>query len=131
MNTIHARVDPSPARRPLPMLRLPRPVWLIAGLGAATGAVVSGSPWILLAWIAPDAALLAAGTGVLRGGAMSPRAIRAYNAGHILAGPLALLAASLPIPALLAPALIWLSHVAVDRAFGYTPRGADGMPRRV
>lgn len=130
MSSFAAHPSETP-RRPLPMVRLPRPLWLLAGLAAAAGAVFAGSPWILLAWITPDVALLAAGTEVLRGGAMSPRAIRAYNAGHVLAGPVVLLAASLLAPGLLPFGLIWLSHVAVDRSFGYTPRGADGMPRSV
>lgn len=126
-----ASLRPSAAHRPLPMLRLPRPVWLLAGLGSAAGAVAASSPLILPAWILPDLALLAGGTAVLRGGAMDRRAIRAYNAAHVLAGPALLLAASALVPALAPLGLIWLSHVAIDRGLGYTPRGADGLPRRV
>lgn len=46
---------------------------------------------------------------------------------HALPGPLGLIAVgALASPTVLALGLVWLSHVAVDRAAGYGLRAADG-----
>ncbi len=118
-------------RRALPVLRLPRPVWLALGLGSGAAAVLVAGPLILVLWLAPDLALLAGGLHSFDStGRLHPRAIRAYNAAHVLAGPgvLALLAVAFA-PGLLALAAIWLSHIAIDRALGYYPRDASGRSR--
>lgn len=113
------------------MLRLPRLVWLALGLGAGAAAVLAAGPVILALWLAPDLALLAGGLRTFDSdGRLHPRAIRAYNAAHVLAGPalLALLAMALA-PGLLALAAVWLSHIAIDRALGYYPRDVSGRSR--
>ncbi len=42
-----------------------------------------------------------------------------YNLVHSYIGPLTLLAASFSVPRLAAFAIIWLSHIAIDRLLGY------------
>ncbi len=115
----------------LPTLRLARPVWLIVGAAATVGVVMLGSPWLLAAWIAPDLAILAGGVNAVDGrGTMSPAAVRGYNATHSLAGPVALgLLGLIGVPAVLAPAALWLSHIGIDRSLGYGLRAADGSQR--
>jgi len=117
--------------RALPLLRLPRLLWLAVGVGAGAAAVLAAGPVVLALWLAPDLTLLAGGFSTLAAdGRMHPRAIRAYNAAHVLVGPaaLALLALALA-PGLLALPAIWLSHIAIDRALGYYPRDMSGRPR--
>jgi len=115
----------------LPTLRLSRPVWLIVGAAATVGVVMLGSPWLLAAWIAPDLAILAGGVNAVDArGRLSPAAVRGYNASHSLAGPVALgLLGLLGIPAVLALAALWLSHIGIDRSLGYGLRAADGSQR--
>lgn len=118
-------------RRALPVLRLPPAVWLALGLGSGAAALLAAGPLILALWLAPDLALLAGGLRTFDSeGRLHPRAIRAYNAAHVLAGPglLALLAVAFA-RGLLALAAIWLSHIAIDRALGYYPRDASGRSR--
>src|SRR5262245_13959125 len=113
--------------------RVPLP--LAAGLGAlsiaaAVAAVLLTSPWILAAWLIPDLALLGGMSREFGGqGRLAPRAVPAYNAVHALPGPVALTAAGVVLPALLAPGLIWLSHVLADRSLGYGLRTPDGRQR--
>lgn len=117
--------------RPLPPLRLTRAAWLAVGVSALALAVALASPWILLAWLLPDLAVLAGGPRIADAdGRMRPAAIRGYNATHVLAGPAAVaVVGALAAPALLAVAALWLSHLGIDRAIGYWPRDADGRPR--
>ncbi len=118
-------------RSAFPLPRPSRPVWFVIGATATVAAVAIGSPWLLLAWIAPDLAILAVGVkSVDAHGRMSPRAVRGYNATHALVGPAAVgLAGALGSRALLAVAALWLSHIAIDRSLGYGPRAADGSQR--
>jgi hypothetical protein len=89
--------------------------------------------WPVVAFgLAPDLPLLfGAGRGLERG-QLHPRAVPLYNLVHRFWGPVALgviaLAASLP-PAWLVGALAWGTHVAVDRAVGYSLRTRDGFQR--
>ena len=89
--------------------------------------------WPVVAFgLGPDLALfLGAGRGLERG-QLHPRAVPLYNLVHRFWGPVALgaiaLAASLPA-AWLVGALAWATHVAVDRAVGYTLRTRDGFQR--
>lgn len=83
------------------------------------------------ALLAPDAPLLVPGAWAGRG-RLRPWAVPAYNATHMLAGPLVLagVGAVLGMPTVLGVAAGWLVHVAVDRAVGYDLRGRDGEVRR-
>jgi hypothetical protein len=111
-----------------------------AGLAAALVAVIvlvyareSVGWWPVVAFgLGPDLPLLlGAGRGLERG-QLHPRAVSLYNAVHRFWGPLALgaitLAASLPAAWLVA-ALAWATHIAVDRAGGYSLRTRDGFQR--
>ena len=105
---------------------LPQAVALgTAAIAAAVAAALLASPWILVAWLVPDVAMV---LGVSEG-RLAPRAVPAYNALHALPGPLVLIAAGVLVPALLAPGLIWLSHVLLDRALGFGLRTPDGWQR--
>ena len=89
--------------------------------------------WPVVAFgIGPDLPLLlGVGRGLERG-QLHPRAVPLYNLVHRFWGPVALaaiaLAAGLPA-AWLVGALAWATHVAVDRAVGYTLRTRDGFQR--
>jgi hypothetical protein len=111
-----------------------------AGLAAALVAVIvlvyareSVGWWPVVAFgLGPDLPLLlGAGRGLERG-QLHPRAVSLYNAVHRFWGPLAVgaitLAASLPAAWLVA-ALAWATHIAVDRAVGYSLRTRDGFQR--
>src|SRR4051794_31907992 len=108
-----------------------------AALAAAAVAVcvaAPGSGWLAGAFaIAPDLALFAGIAPGLQKGQLAPRAVPLYNALHLAAGPLLLLAAvltGLAPAALLGGALAWGAHVALDRAVGYGLRGRDGLQSR-
>jgi hypothetical protein len=99
----------------------------LAGAVAATIAALVAGPWVLAAWLLPDVALIA---GFAAPGRLKPSRVRAYNAAHALPGPIALTALGVATGGLaLGLGLVWLSHVAVDRAFGYGLRGRDGWQR--
>jgi|GEM_PF-644846 len=125
--------DPRPPRTVprIGMLRLPRLLWLAAGLAGGYGAVRLSSPWLLTAWLAPDLAMLAGGLRPIGpDGRMVPAAVRAYNAAHSLAGPALLSLAGLAGSRMsLALAALWFCHIAIDRSFGYGLRAPDGTQR--
>ena len=131
-STVPAIAHPAPsvgvARR-----RVPLPRAALMALTAAAAAVAAAwlsSPWILLAWLVPDVALIAGMSSEFAGqGRLAPRAVRAYNALHALPGPVGVIAAGVVVPALLGPGLLWLSHVLADRALGYGLRARDGWQR--
>jgi hypothetical protein len=98
----------------------PIPLQRIEGLALLVLAVVVYSTsdqswwWFALLQLAPDLSMI----GYLR----DPKLGAAiYNAGHALIWPALLLAVGLPIsrPWLIAAGAIWLSHIGMDRAFGY------------
>lgn len=106
-----------------------RGLWLLGGILSLVAGVVVGSPWLLLAWLAPDLGVLAGGRGLVdQHGRLSTRAAVGYNATHMLVGPCLLAgAAALTSSALLwALALLWTSHIAVDRGLGYGLRPVHG-----
>ena len=108
-----------------------RLAWLSAGVGAAAVSIALLGPWALALWLLPDLALLLGYSPEhSKDGRLAPRAVPIYNAVHALPGPLALVIAGLVVsPAVLGLGLIWLSHVAVDRACGYGLRDRDGNQR--
>ena len=82
-----------------------------------------GASWLQFAvlFVGPDLALLGYVWGP-RTGAWS------YNATHGYAGPLLLgLLAQWVAPAYLPLALIWVAHIAMDRALGYGLKSAQGF----
>ena len=115
-----------PITLPLRPLILPRLAWAVIGIAALTVAVVVIGPWALALWLVPDAALLLGGRSE---GRIAPWAVPFYNAAHALPGPCALAAAALAAPAVAPFAVLWLSHVALDRSIGYGLRAADGGQR--
>jgi hypothetical protein len=119
------------AHRAPAMLVLPRPLWLAIGLAAGVAAAAVASPWLLAAWLAPDLALPVGGLPPFDSeGRLKPAAVRAYNATHVLAGPLVLaIIGALTTPFVLALAALWLCHIGIDRALGYPPRNPDGSIR--
>jgi hypothetical protein len=104
---------------------------LLAGLAAGAGAFLLLGPWVLALWLLPDLTLLAGMSREFAGnGRLAPRAVGAYNAVHAFTGPVLLVAAgALRSPVLLGLGLLWISHVAIDRASGYGLRDADGFQR--
>lgn len=103
----------------------------IAGLAALAGAVALLGPWAFAFWLAPDLTMLIGFSRELSAhGRLAPRTVPYYNAVHALPGPVVLLGVALAfLPVLLGPALLWLSHVLIDRALGYGLRTADGRQR--
>ncbi|MBZ9868848.1 DUF4260 domain-containing protein [Mesorhizobium sp. CA15] len=90
--------------------------WVTVAALAIVCYAISGFSWWLLALLilAPDLSML----GYLAGPSVG--AIT-YNALHILIAPLVLLLAGalLAGPITTAVALIWIAHIAIDRALGY------------
>ena len=100
------------------------------GIASAVIAAMIGSPWVLLAWLVPDLALVAGMGPGLQPGRLHPRAVPAYNALHSLLGPIAVAAAGALLSVeVLAIGLVWLSHVLMDRSIGYGLRTPDGWQR--
>jgi hypothetical protein len=95
------------------LLRLEGAAALVASLA---GYHVLGGSWVLFAilFLLPDVSMLGYLLGP-RGGAVF------YNAFHTYLAPatLALVGWGLALPMLLAPAMIWTAHIAVDRMVGY------------
>ncbi|RVD72201.1 MAG: DUF4260 family protein [Mesorhizobium sp.] len=90
--------------------------WCVAAAAAVVLYAMTGTSWWLLALLilAPDLSML----GYLAG----PRVgAIAYNALHMLIVPLALALAGYVLGSSMATAiaLIWISHIAIDRALGY------------
>ncbi|RWM25730.1 DUF4260 domain-containing protein [Mesorhizobium sp.] len=90
--------------------------WVVAAVAAIVFYKMTGVSWWLLALLilAPDLSML----GYLAG----PRVGAAsYNALHILIAPLVLALAGVLFggPVTIAVALIWIAHIAIDRALGY------------
>lgn len=105
-----------------------RLLWGVAGVGALSVAVSVGSWWLLTAWLVPDLGVLAGGWRIVDDqGRLSRAATVGYNATHALIGPavVAALAWGWSSPWLAAVAVLWFSHVAIDRALGYRLRSLD------
>ncbi|TIO76458.1 MAG: DUF4260 family protein [Mesorhizobium sp.] len=90
--------------------------WVAAAVAAFIFYKMTGVSWWLFALLilAPDLSML----GYLAG----PRVGAAsYNALHILIAPLVLALAGVLFggPVTIAVALIWIAHIAIDRALGY------------
>ncbi|ANN17473.1 hypothetical protein SD37_18675 [Amycolatopsis orientalis] len=89
----------------------------------------------LLLLIAPDLSMfVGAGDGTAGGGKLSPKAVPYYNLMHRPWIPLAVLVVySFGVLGdwvpLFTAGLGWLTHIAVDRAFGYGLRERDGSRR--
>lgn len=98
--------------------------------GAAVGVIsvllyasTSASWWLFAgALFAPDLAMIGYGGGPRLGAAL-------YNAAHFYVLPLLLGGAGLvtSIPLLIALALIWTTHIGVDRALGYGFKHPSGF----
>lgn len=116
-----ASVPPAPARPVRFLLRL-------EGLAVAVVAIAVyariGQGWLLFAalWFAPDLALLA----YLRSADFGARV---YNAIHSYVTPatLGLVGFLLDGRLAVAAALIWASHIGIDRLFGYGLKHADNF----
>lgn len=115
----------------LPSIHAPRLVWAAVGLPALGVAIALIGPWALPLWLLPDVGLLLGGRSAFTGdGRLAPRTVLGYNALHSLPGPIVLiLAGAVLSPAALAAGVLWLSHVAIDRAMGYGLRAPDGSQR--
>jgi hypothetical protein len=100
-----------------------RLTWAVVGIAAGVACVALGSPWLLLAWLAPDLGVHDAGAaGEDAEGRLTRRSALGYNATHALAGPgmLAVVAVLTAAPLTWALVGLWLCHIGVDRALGYT-----------
>ena len=108
--------------------RLPRSLLHLEGVAVAVAALVIyfwvGHAWwlLLLLALAPDLAMVAYAAGPRLGAA-------AYDVVHTYALPVALGAAGVVADrdAVVAVALIWLSHIGVDRAIGYGLKYPSGF----
>ena len=114
----------------LPTLSIPRLAWAALGAAALAASIAMIGPWALALWLLPDIALVIGGRSAFAGdGQLAPHAVGIYNATHALIGPMAVGAAALALPAAFPFAVLWLSHIALDRALGYGLRAADGSQR--
>ncbi|MBJ7332577.1 MAG: DUF4260 family protein [Solirubrobacteraceae bacterium] len=106
---------------------VPRIAHAVVGVAALAASVVLLGPIAFALWLLPDLTLL----GGMKDGRLNPRAVPAYNAMHSLRGPFALAAAGAVVasPVILGLALLWLSHITIDRSLGFGPRTADGWQR--
>jgi hypothetical protein len=106
----------------------PRGLLQAEGAAVALASIVafgwSGASWWLFAALilAPDLSILCYLVGP-RIGAI------AYNAMHVYLGPIVLFgaAAALAAPAGIALALVWSTHIGVDRMLGYGLKYGDGF----
>jgi hypothetical protein len=112
---------------------------LALGAGALTADIVIRARFgaalalAIFCAVAPDLTMLNGFRSHSQRGQLSPRAVPFYNAVHRVWGPLALIAVYLVAvhePALLAGALAWLTHIAVDRTVGFGLRDQAGFQRR-
>ncbi|TIQ35202.1 MAG: DUF4260 family protein [Mesorhizobium sp.] len=98
--------------------------WTAAAVAAIVVYAMTGVSWWLFALLilAPDLSMLGYLAGP-RAGAVS------YNALHILIAPLALVLAGVLFagPIATAVALIWIAHIAIDRALGYGLKLSTGF----
>lgn len=98
--------------------------WAVAGAAAVLLYAAAGSSWWLFAALilAPDLSMLGYLAGP-RAGALS------YNALHVLVWPLPLALAGFWLggQTALAVGLIWIAHIAMDRALGYGLKLASGF----
>ncbi len=89
---------------------------LSVALAAIAAYAITGGSWLLFALLilAPDLSLLGVALGRERG-------VLAYNVAHSYVWPVALMAIGyfLTIPMLTSIALIWIVHIAGDRAIGF------------
>lgn len=111
-----------PALRPVDILL--RIEWIVVAVAAIFGFSLAGGSWklFLLLILVPDLTML----GYLAG----PRVgALAYNALHVLVWPAVLIMAGVLLPQQLAlqVGLIWLAHIAVDRAMGYGLKLSTGF----
>ncbi len=86
----------------------------------------------ILFGLLPDVALLLGIGANLDPGQLHPRAVRLYNLLHAWwLGPVLLLGGGLLAPhsPLWLGGLAWMSHIAIDRTFGFGPRDAAGRQR--
>jgi hypothetical protein len=118
--------------RPSPRIIYGGVAVLLIGALVAILLAPGGGGWEALVFaVAPDVALLFGMAPGLARGQLHPRAVPLYNVLHSWGGPLLLgIAASLwfGLP-LLAGAVAWAVHIAVDRAVGYGPRTPEGFQR--
>lgn len=140
MSTHTATVNPwSPA--PSRTVVAQRVLWLVIAIGLIVLTVMqctANGGWTVAAAITggllPDVAFfVGAGQQHLQG-ALPRAAVRTYNTLHRVWIPLGLLAVSFLAAGIaaeasavgIALAIAWLAHIALDRAFGYGLRNADG-----
>ncbi|MQY11656.1 hypothetical protein SRB5_17750 [Streptomyces sp. RB5] len=106
---------------------------LVGAAALAAGVAVGGRRSRVL-WttaVLPDVALLYGIAGAPTFETLPVYAVRPYNVLHSPAVPAALLtlAGATGSRRVTVAGLGWLAHIAVDRAFGYGPRNADGTRR--
>jgi hypothetical protein len=101
----------------------------VAALAAARALAGPRSTTLRVCAVAPDVALLIGVTAAPTWKRLPPYAIGPYNALHSPAIPAALLltAAARRHRGTTVAGLAWLAHIAIDRAFGYGPRDAQGF----
>lgn len=101
-----------------------RAEWALVGLACLFAYHAIGASWLLFAVLvlAPDLSMIGYAAG-RRPGALC------YNAAHVLVGPLLVVAygwaASVEIAS--ATGIIWLFHIAADRALGYGLKLSTGF----
>jgi Domain of unknown function (DUF4260) len=112
--------------------------WLVAGAGVISFAIFEvvahdlGPAPILIFALLPDLTFVAGAGQAHAPRQLPPRAVPFYNLAHQPLGPLALIALASIVPLSLfwfVAGLTWLAHIAIDRAFGYGQRTAEGWQR--
>jgi D-alanyl-D-alanine dipeptidase len=101
----------------------------VAALAAARAVAGPRSRTLRVCAVVPDVALLIGIAAAPTWKQLPPYAIRPYNTLHSPAVPAALLltAAVARHRGTTVAGLAWLAHIAIDRAFGYGPRDAEGF----
>jgi hypothetical protein len=115
-----------------------RALWLAVGVVSLALAVAligrdgTGLAPVVAFLVLPDLAFVAGVGAPAQRGQLPARAVPFYNAAHGLAGPLMLMVLGvvgvLPHWWLIA-GLAWISHIAIDRGFGFGPRTSEGWQR--
>lgn len=115
-----------------------RTAWLAVGASAlalAAGWAARGDLGavpVILFLVLPDLTFIAGAGARAERGQLPGRAVPLYNTAHRTVGPLALIALAMAggLPTWwLVAGLAWLSHIALDRGFGFGLRTPDGWQR--
>jgi hypothetical protein len=112
--------DAGCVRQPLTSILRLEALLMLAGLVIAYFLIHASWVLFVVLFFVPDVAMLTYVSGTRTGA-------RAYNVFHSLVGPIIIAGLSLYAHWLLAVAVVWAAHIAMDRALGFGLKYADSF----